>query len=173
MKKTVKIILKIFLIMLCTFIAFEACGALANIWVSYMQHKKVLEIIESNNGEIWDIYSYIGHDYLDGIHLAVTDIIVHSENIDDISSALSEEFVYDHKYWAYGVSTNSLEPFEPFWTYEDTDYSRHYKKINIKLRNRDNENYYIINIGGDLPFKHNIITKLTLLKHIDPSIYVI
>ncbi|MDE6594617.1 MAG: hypothetical protein K2K44_01250 [Oscillospiraceae bacterium] len=173
MNKTVKIILKIFLIILCAFIVFEICGAFANIWVSYVQHKKVLEIIENNNGEVWDIYSYISHDYIDEIHFAATDVIVHSENIDNISSTLSEEFVYDHEhgYWAYGVRTNSLEPFEPFWTYGDTDYSKHYEKINAKLRNRNNENYYIITIGGNLPFKHNIITKLTLLKHIDPSIY--
>lgn len=174
MNRTGKKILKIFLIMLCAFIVFEMCGALVNVIALYSQHNKVIEIAENSGGKVWDIYSDIYNDYFNEIIIVNTNLIVYSENIDGLSYVLVEEFPYNHEYMSsLGVNAYPVEPFEPFWTYGDTDYSRHYKKINVKLKNRNNENYYIIEITESVPFKHNIITYLTNLTPIDPSMYVI
>lgn len=51
MNRTGKKILKMFLTVLCAFIVFEIFGAVVNVLVLYSQHKKVLEIVENNNGD--------------------------------------------------------------------------------------------------------------------------
>lgn len=167
MNKTVKRILKIFLIMLCAFILFEIFGAVVNVIVVRSQHKKVIEIVENNGGDVWEIYSSVLGDNIYKILFAGTDVIVHSENIDTVYSTLEKEFPFDDKEgcWSIGVHTHSLDPFEPLiWAFGDTDYSKFYEEINAKLKSRDNENYYIITIGDNLPFEHNIISYYLIME---------
>lgn len=167
MNKTVKKILKIFLIMLCAFILFEICGAVVNIIAVRSQHKKVIEIVENNGGDVWEIYSCVLADHIDKILFAGTDVIIHSENIDIVSSTLEKEFPFDDKEgcWSIGVHTHSLDPFEPLhWAIGDTDYSKFYEEINAKLKRCNTENYYIITIGDNLPFEHNIISYYLIME---------
>ncbi len=148
MKKTVKIILKIFLIMLCVFIVFEVCGAIVNIIYVQSQTKKVLEIAENNGGDIWDSYSCFTYNRYEKI-FADTIVIVYSENIDEISSELKTEFkkmCEIHPLKLVGWTDVGIPSFELYWD-----------KIDFET-NHDKENYYVIGIWHNAPFKYNIIS---------------
>ena len=152
MKKTVKIILKIFLIMLCAFIAFEVCGAIVNIIYVQSQTQKVLEIAENNGVDVWDSYSDVYYSVLHEQLFSDTIVIVYSENIDNISSSLNEKFI-DNPFGVgvyplkmVGMTHVDVPSYEPYWD-----------KIDFET-NHEKENYYVIGLCDDAPFKHNIIS---------------
>ena len=159
MNKTVKKILKIFLITLCAFIVFEVCGAIVNIIYVHSQHNKVLEIAKNSGGEVWDIYSCT--EYMDNTHYPYTLAIVYLEDTDKISSALEEEF---NSYG--GVQIYSLEYVDQNANIKAV-YSRNWDKIDFET-NYNKENYYVISVfDAAVPFEHNIITYLTDFTTID------
>lgn len=153
MNRTGKRILKIFLIMLCAFILFEICGAVVNIIAVRSQHKKVIEIVENNGGDVWDIYSCT--EYMDNTHYPYTLAIVCLEDTDKIYSEFEKEF---NSYG--GVQIYSLEYMEQN-AHIKSVYSRYWDKIDFET-NYNKENYYVISVfNAAVPFKHNIITYLT------------
>ncbi|MDE6709414.1 MAG: hypothetical protein K2J76_02870 [Oscillospiraceae bacterium] len=148
MNRTVKKILKILLIMLCAFIVFEICGAIINIKYAQAQTQKVLEIAENNGGDVWDSYSDIYYSDLYMQLFSGTFVIVYSENIDLISSSLDEKIPDDVAIYPLklvGCTDVGVPSYAPYWD-----------KIDFET-NHDKENYYVIDVGDNAPFKHNII----------------
>lgn len=164
MNRTVKIILKIFLILICAFTAFEVCGAIVNIMYANSQTEKVLEIAENNGGDIWDSYSDIF--YVGGLPdkrlFSGTLAIVYSENIDEISSEMETEFYLCGIYPLELVGGTDVDvPSDDEYMVGGTDvyvpsYDGYWDKIDFET-NHDKENYYVIDVFGNPPFKHNII----------------
>lgn len=153
MNKTGKKILKIFLMILCTFIVFEIFGAIVNIKYAQSQTQKVLEIAENNGGEVWDSCSDITYDnYVYKQLFSETIVIVYSENTENISSLLDEKFIDN----PFGVSVYPLELVG--WTHVNVpSYEGYWDKIDFET-NHEKENYYVISVADIAPFKHNIIS---------------
>lgn len=136
--------------MICAFIVFEICGAIINIKYAQSQTQKVLEIAENNGGDVWDSYSDIVYDNFPYKQLfSVTIVIVYSENIDNISSSLDEKLTFGAGIYPLelvGCTHVNVPSYAPYWD-----------KIDFET-NHEKENYYVIGVDDNAPFKHNIIS---------------
>lgn len=150
----VKIVFKVIIYILLAVIAAEVIGAIFDAAYPVMRMNSIVSVVSSNNGQRQESKTFIERDDRNKTVYTQTIILLYTKNISDISMNVESK-----------VSGSSYEIIPLADIYKDKskaeavsgyapDYGKYKKKMNLR-ENEDKENYYIISIWEEAPFKHN------------------